>query len=231
MARQPRFFVPGVPQHAVQRGCDRRAIVLANDDCRFFIGCLAEASDLHRLRIHAYVLMTNHLHLLATPEDCMSLPRTFQDIGRRYVPYFNRKHERTGALWESRYRASLVETERYFLTCMRYIELNPVRAGLVDHPDEYPWSSYRSNAHGLGDGLVVRHEVYERLGRSPIERAERYRRLFESEVLPEELAAVRTATNSNWALGGTTFRRRVEDATGRRAGPFFARRPRSGVKP
>jgi putative transposase len=221
MARQPRFFVPGVPQHAVQRGCDRRPIVEDEEDRCFFIGCLAEASHVHRLQIHAYVLMTNHLHLLATPQDCTSLPRTFQDIGRRYVPYFNRKYGRTGALWESRYRAAVVETERYFLTCMKYIELNPVRAGLVRYPDEFQWSSYRSNALGMGDGVVSPHEVYERLGQSAAERTSRYRELFDSAVPPEEIAAVRTATNNNWALGGKDFLRFIEEATSRRAMPLF----------
>ncbi|MCA1806592.1 MAG: transposase, partial [Actinobacteria bacterium] len=132
MARLPRYFVPGQPLHIIQRGNNREPIFASDDDYRFYLDCLIDAADQHGLAVHAYVLMTNHVHLLATPDTDTSVGKTLQSVGRRYVQYFNHTNQRTGTLWEGRYKATLIDSEAYLLTCMRYIELNPARAGMVD---------------------------------------------------------------------------------------------------
>ena len=138
MARLPRFFVPDTPQHVIQRGNDRQPIFRTSADLAFFKDCLAFAMRRHGVAIHAYVFMTNHVHLLVTPEAATSLPRAMQSVGRVYVQYFNSTQDRSGTLWEGRYKATIVDSDRYLLACMRYIELNPVRAGMVEHPERYP---------------------------------------------------------------------------------------------
>jgi putative transposase len=160
--------------------------------------------------------MTNHIHLLVTPMLASSLPRMMQSLGRVYVQYFNRAHDRTGTLWEGRYKATIVEDEHYLLTCMRYIELNPVRGHMVGSPAEYPWSSFRANAHGAVDVLVVHHELYRRLGKSRDARQAAYLELFGSAISEQDLLDIRDATQHGWALGGTVFRTMVA-ASGRRA--------------
>jgi putative transposase len=225
MARQPRFFVPGEVLHVIQRGNNREPIFAAPNDLRFFLSCLANACRAHGLLVHSYVLMTNHLHLLPTPRNKESLPRTMQSVGRRYVQYFNTVYERTGTLWEGRYRATVVDSEQYLLTCMRYIELNPVRAGLVRHPGEYRWSSYHANADGSPDDLVEAHEVYRRLGQSEEHRRSIYRQLFDTELHDVEVDTIRQATNRNWALGNDRFKERIEALSGRRSDPLRKGRP------
>lgn len=148
MARLPRFFLPGQPQHVILRGNNRTEIFCAEADYRFYLGKLRLACEKHGCDIHAYVLMTNHVHLLLTPQEEQSVGKALQMLGRYYVQFFNHRYQRTGTLWEGRYKATLIDTEAYLLTCMRYIELNPVRAGMVAHPSEYPWSSYGYNALG-----------------------------------------------------------------------------------
>ncbi len=226
MPRLPRYFVKDQPLHVIQRGNNRERIFSAEDDYRFYLQCLEEAAGRYRLSIHAYVLMTNHVHLLASPASEVSLPKTLQSVGRRYVQYFNSTYQRTGTLWEGRYRATLLDSERYLLTCMRYIELNPVRARLVRHPREYPWSSYRAHAHGAADPLVQDHELYLRLGRSRRARHLAYRELFREHITEVELDAIRHATNKAWALGDDRFKRKVARLAGRRAAPLPKGRPR-----
>ena len=155
MPRLPRYVLPGVPQHIIQRGNNRQAIFACEDDYSVYLDWLKRAAEQYGLAIHAYVLMTNHVHLLATPDAEDSIGKTLQSLGRRYVQYFNRRYGRTGTLWESRYRATVIDSESYLLACSRYIELNPVRAAMVGEPGEYPWSSYRCNAMGQEDGLVT----------------------------------------------------------------------------
>jgi putative transposase len=156
MARLPRFVIPGQPQHVIQRGNDRQAIFRVEQDYSFYLEKLQEAAEKHQCDIHAYVLMTNHVHLLITPHTETGIGKTLQSIGRYYVQYFNHCYKRTGTLWEGRYKATLIDSEGYLLTCMRYIELNPVRANnMVNHPSDYPWSSYRSNALGQEDAFVT----------------------------------------------------------------------------
>jgi putative transposase len=225
MARQPRFFASGEAQHAIQRGNNREPIFAAEADYRFYLDCLKKAAQAHGLSIHAYVLMTNHVHLLVTPVHEASLPRTLQSVGRRYVQYFNYTYRRTGTLWEGRYRATLIDGERYLLTCMRYIELNPIRARMVGHPLDYPWSSFSANAQGRFDTLLTHHELYRRLGRSDRERQANYRELFRAQLGRAEVEAIRDATNKAWALGNDRFRQRIENLSGRRSAPLPKGRP------
>ena len=225
MARLPRFFVPGEVLHVIQRGNNRDPVFGAEPDYLFYLDCLERAAAEHSLAIHAYVLMTNHVHLLATPAHEDSLPKTLQSVGRRYVQYFNYSYRRTGTLWEGRYRSTLIHSERYLLTTMRYIELNPVRAGMVEHPAACPWSSYRGNALGAPDSLLTPHELYRRLGRSVEERQSGYRKLFRAQLSRSDIEAIREATNKAWALGNDRFRARIEALAGRRAAPLPKGRP------
>jgi REP-associated tyrosine transposase len=164
MPRLPRYSLPGVPQHVIQRGHNRQPIFFQEDDYRFYLTCLQETTARHATAVHAYVLMTNHVHVLMTPHQPHSIAKVMQALGRRYVPYINATYQRTGTLWEGRYRASLVDADRYLLACYRYIELNPVRAGMVQHPTAYPWSSYRWHACGQHDPVITDHTLYLALG-------------------------------------------------------------------
>jgi len=220
MARLPRIFLPGQPLHVIQRGNNREPIFAADEDYRFYLRCLQEAAEAQSLTIHAYVLMTNHVHLLVTPETELSLPKTLQSIGRRYVQYFNSTYQRTGTLWEGRYKSTLIDSERYLLTCMRYIEMNPVRAEMVAHPSDYPWSSYRANAQGNSNVLIASHALYRSLGRTDKERQSAYRQLFRAQVSKADEDAIRDATNKGWALGDSHFSAKVEALTDRRATPL-----------
>jgi putative transposase len=229
MARLPRYVIPGQPQHIIQRGNNRQVIFAGEADYRFFRDALVEAAARHELAIHAYVWMTNHVHLLATPAREDSISKTFQSVGRRYVQYFNYSYKRSGTLWEGRYRATVVDSERYLLTLMRYIELNPVRAGMAAAPQDYPWSSYRRNALGEGgpnaDWLTA-HEEYVRLGLDDAARQAAYRALFVSAIDQGDLAEIRECTHKGWALGGTRFRDAIEALGQRRAASKGVGRPR-----
>ena len=167
MARLGRYFLPDQPLHVIQRGNNRQAIFFDEVDYAWFRTFLAEAADACGCAIHAYVFMTNHIHLLVTPNRETSLPRMMQSLGRRYVRQVNDVYRRTGTLWEGRYRAAPIDSEPYFLTCCRYIELNPVRARMSATLRDYPWSSYQANAHGVPDPLIRKHDLYQRLGRLP----------------------------------------------------------------
>jgi putative transposase len=226
MARLPRFFAEGETLHIIQRGNNRDPVFGAEPDYLFYLDCLERAASEHALAIHAYVLMTNHVHLLATPSHEATLPKTLQSVGRRYVQYFNYTYRRTGTLWEGRYRSTVIDSERYLLTCMRYIEMNPVRAeSMAEHPADYPWSSYRANALGAQDSLLTPHELYRRLGRSVEARQSSYRQLFRTQLSKADIDAIREATNKAWALGNDRFRARIEALAGRRAAPLPRGRP------
>lgn len=229
MARLPRFYLPNQPLHVIQRGNNREPIFAADADYHFYLRCLQDAADTHSLTVHAYVLMTNHVHLLVTPVTETSLSKTLQSIGRRYVQYFNFSYQRTGTLWEGRYKSTLIDSERYLLTCMRYIEMNPVRAEMVAHPSEYLWSSYRANAQGNADVLLAPHELYQRLGRSDEERKSAYRQLFRAQVSKSDVDAIRNATNKGWVLGDSQFGEKVSALTDRRAMPMARGRPKKEV--
>jgi putative transposase len=217
MPRLSRWFVPGVPQHIIQRGNNRQRIFFADDDRRTYQAWLAEIAAARGLAIHAYVLMTNHVHLLATPARPDSIPATMQTLGRRYVRHVNHARGRTGTLWEGRYRAGVVEDEAYLFRVMRYIELNPVRARMTQGPRGYRWSSHGANALGRDDALVTPHDLYLALGRTRAARAEAYRAMFR-EVLPDEVVeSIRESVNGGWALGGEKFQAAVARKAGRRA--------------
>lgn len=226
MARLPRYFVKNQPQHVIQRGNNRELIFAGNADYRFYLDCLQEAAERHRLAIHATVRMTNHVHLLATPHASTSLPSTLQSVGRRYVQHFNYTYERTGTLWEGRYRATLIDSERYLLTCMRYIELNPVRARMVRHPRDYRWSSYHAHAYGKAGPLVHDHELYERLGRSAKARQAAYGELFRTHIPQADVDALRDATNKAWVFGDARFKKKIARLASGRTAPLPRGRPR-----
>lgn len=216
MARLPRFVIPGQPQHVIQRGNNRQAIFRADDDYRFYLEKLTEAANKHQCDIHAYVLMTNHVHLLVTPHSENGIGKMMQMVGRYYVQYFNHRYKRTGTLWEGRYKATLIDSEQYLLICMRYIELNPVRAkNMVDHPKKYPWSSYACNALGKEDQLVTPQLIYRRLGKNAKDRQTAYRRLFRSRIPEATLEGLRESTNKSWVMGSEKFKARISKLTGR----------------
>jgi putative transposase len=220
MARLGRYFVEGQPLHVIQRGNDRKAIFFTDDDYLRYREWLAAAAEENCLKVHAHVLMTNHVHLLATPQTAASLPKTMQSLGRRYVRHINARYRRSGTLWEGRYRACPIDSEEYFVACCLYIELNPVRARMVDHPRAYRWSSYRAHAEGADDTLAQFHDALRRLGRSVEERRLAWRTLAKDKLDPSFVDALRSATNGGWALGGDRFRKEIEDATKRRAAPL-----------
>lgn len=219
MARLPRFNLPDQPQHVIVRGNNRSEIFCADEDHHFYLEKLKLACDKHACSIHAYVLMTNHLHLLVTPHEEHSLGKALQMLGRYYVQYFNYSYQRTGTLWEGRYKATVIDSETYLLTCMRYIELNPVRAGMVSHPSEYPWSSYRHNAVGKADALISPHMQYRRLGKTDEERQAAYRQLFRHHIPEASLSEIREATNKAWVLGNDRFKERIQKQLERRVVP------------
>lgn len=219
MARLSRFAIPGHPQHVIVRGNNRQEIFCAEGDYRFYLEKLQAACEKHQCDIHAYVLMTNHVHLLITPHQEEGISKVMQMVGRYYVQYFNHCYQRTGTLWEGRYKATLIDSENYLLSCMRYIEMNPVHANMVQHPSEYPWSSYGPNARGDGGSFVVPHLEYRRLGRSVEERQSAYRQLFRSRLGEAVVNELRDATNKAWVLGNDHFKERIQRQLGRRVKP------------
>jgi putative transposase len=225
MPRMPRFFAPGLPLHVIQRGNDRATLFVDFEDFARFRGLLLHAAPRHGIAIHAYVLMDNHVHILATPSRETSMPRAMHWIGCVFAQYINAKYHRTGSRFEGRYRAAAVHDETYLLTCMRYIELNPVRAGIVANPADYRWSSFRANAHGDVDELIEPHPNFLCLGNAPCQRHVAYRDLFRGTVSNHDLHAIRTATQNGWAIGGEVFRRRIS-AQCRRAAPLRVRTAR-----
>ena len=231
MARLPRYVIPGQPQHIIQRGNNRQVIFAAETDYQFFRDALVEAAIKHGLQIHAYVWMTNHIHLLATPLFENSISKVFQSVGRKYVQYFNYTYKRSGTLWEGRYRATVVDSEQYLLKVMRYIELNPVRANMTQHPVDYPWSSYAYNAQGatgLNLDWLQPHIEYLRLGRDATERQVAYQDLFRAEIESADLKQIRDCTHKGWALGGAKFQETIELISQRQATSKGLGRPKNG---
>jgi len=216
MPRLPRCAPPDVPQHVIQRGNNRCACFAVDADYRYFRDCLLAACKKHGCRIHAYVFMTNHAHLLVTPSTETALAQVMQSVGRRYVGYFNATYRRTGTLWEGRYKSTVIESSSYLFACSRYIELNPVRAGLADNPAAYPWSSFGATALGNRDALVSPHDLYLQLGRRPSARRAAYRGLFDIALDEATIAAIRDATQKGWTLGSRKFRREIAALVGRR---------------
>jgi putative transposase len=215
MPRPPRLELPGVPLHVVQRGNNRAACFFGDADRRFYLKCLARAALRHGCAVHAYVLMSNHVHLLVTPAKRGSVGTMLQELGRRYVRIINALHGRTGTLWEGRFKSSLIDSETYLLTCHRYIELNPVRAGLVAHPAAYRWSSHEYYAAGKTDSLITEHVGFSGLGRDREQRQAAFRELFEIEIDPETLTRIRDSVNAGSALGSPAFLEHVKGRVGR----------------
>jgi putative transposase len=226
MPRQPRFYYPGAVLHVIQRGNDGGAVFACARDHRFYLDCLLEASRKHDASIHAYVLMTNHVHMLVSPGHAHAIPRMVQTLGRKYVGRYNVLHARTGTLWEGRYKATLVDTDAYLLACYRYIELNPVRARMVATPAEYRWSSHRINAYGDHDPVVTPHATFLALASGAAQRRDAYRRIFDQPLPEDTVKAIREATRFEWALGSAAFRTMAEASTGRRADRLPKGRPR-----
>lgn len=224
MARLSRFVSVGHPQHVIIRGNNRDPIFYTDEDYRFYLGKLLDASRKHQCDIHAYVLMTNHVHLLITPHKEDGISKAMQMLGRYYVQYFNHTYNRTGTLWEGRYKASLIDSEAFALTCYRYIELNPVRADMVGHPGEYPWSSYRHNALGEQNSLIIPHSLYWALGSTDEQRQIAYQALFSAHIDDKTLDEVRMSINKAWVLGSDYFKAKIETQLNRRTKPS----PRGG---
>jgi len=224
MARLPRYVIPDQPQHIIQRGNNREPVFYSEDDYRFYKGKLLDCSRKHECDIHAYVLMTNHVHLLVTPHRESAMSKLMQSLGRYYVQYINYRYRRTGTLWEGRFKATLIDSSAYLLTCMRYIELNPVRAGMVDHPGGYPWSSHAANAQGKSDPLITPHRLYWRLSNTDAGRRGAYMQLFQTELSESTLNDIRESTNKAWVLGNNRFKQKIERQLGRRTTP----KPRGG---
>lgn len=221
MARLPRLCIPGELHYIVQRGHDRQPVFRDDTDRRAFLQALRDAVAEHRLALHAYALLDAEVHLLATPGDADSLSHAMQALGRRYVAGFNRRHGRSGTLWEGRFRAAVVESERYFLTALQVVETAPVQAGIAMAPDAWPWSSA---AHHLGlrpDPLITDHRLYWQLGNTPFDREAAYRRALESGVASADARALQEASVKCWALGSSAFLARLSDVTPR---PLVMRR-------
>ncbi len=225
MARLPRLTVPGYPHHVIQRGNNRQPIFASDADRRLLLALWAEYAKKFQVAIHAYVLMSNHFHLLVTPATETGLPQMMQAVGRRYVRLFNDAHGRSGTLWEGRYRSTLIETERYLLTCMAYIDLNPVRARLVAQARDYPWSSH---GHHIGlhqDKLITPHALFWSLGNTPFAREAAYAELVQAGLQIEDQEQLTEATVKGWALGSTEFLSDLKRRTERRASRAKAGRP------
>ena len=227
MARLPRLTVAGYPHHIIQRGNDRQLIVRADRDRAFLLELIHDYAKEHAVAIHAYVLMDNHFHLLATPATTEGLPLMMQAVGRRYVRYYNGWYQRTGALWEGRYKSTLIETERYLLACMAYIDLNPVRAGMVTQAVDYLWSSHRHYVGLNVDRLVTPHALYWALGNTPFAREAAYAALVQAGVSAHQQEALTSATLRGWALGEGDFVAELQKNTARRVTQGRAGRPLS----
>lgn len=230
MARLPRLTVPGYPHHVIQRGNNRAPIVASPQDRETLLALIAENAHKFRVALHAYVLMDNHFHLLLTPESDDGVPHMMQAVGRRYVRYFNDLHHRTGTLWEGRYKSTLIQSEQYLLACMTYIDLNPVRAGMVTQPQDFPWSSHR---HYLGQALDRRltpHALYWALGNTPFAREAAYAEMVRAGLQAPQQARITDAALHGWALGDAAFVAELQKRTDRRVSESRPGRPVSRPK-
>lgn len=226
MPRTKRFYIAGVAQLVTQRGTARQACFFRAADYSRYLQELHDAALKYQCLVHAYVLMTNHVHLLVTPQTEGALAHVMQALGRRYVRYINDTSGRTGTLWDGRYKAGLIDSERYVMACQRYVELNPVRARLVEAPDQYPWSSFAANACGTPDPVVTPHDVYLQLAPSEEKRRARYRAYMRQPVAEEELRAIRIHLQRQRALGSPDFQERIATQLKRQVGIGHPGRPR-----
>jgi len=210
MPRPRRLNIPDIPQHVTQRGNNRQPCFFRDKDRQTYLSLLETASQRRECAVHAYVLMTNHVHLLVTPTTPDGISRLMQDIGREFVRYINRSYQRSGTLWEGRFRSCLVDSDSYCLACYRYIELNPVRAALVEGPGEYRWSSYRANALGVADPLIKPHERWLSLGHNANCRYRAYRKLFSNQLPTTLLSQIRHQCRKGLPLGARSFKKQIE---------------------
>ncbi len=225
MARLPRLTLPDYPHHVIQRGNNRQPIFASRVDYEELLGLLGESAKRFEVDIHAYVLMSNHFHLLATPGAADSLPRMMQAVGRRYVRYFNDSQKRSGTLWEGRYKSTLIQADRYLLACMVYMDLNPVRAGLVGHPEDYPWSSH---GHYIGlhiDPLITPHTLFWELGNTPFAREVAYAEMVRAGISAHAQLALTQSALRGWALGEPDFVADLQKRTERRVSKSGPGRP------
>lgn len=229
MPRRARVYLPGLPYHIVQRGNNREACFIEPENYQLYLDHWRELSVHYHCQVHAYCLMTNHVHFLVTPESKTAVSDTMKVLGSRYAAHVNRRYGRTGTLWEGRHRSSLVQTERYLLTCMRYIELNPVRAGMVERPEAYRWSSYGYNAFGDA-GWLQQHERYLSMGASRDERCHAYRELFRAHLDGQDIHLIRQAAHYCQPVGDDRFRQQIEQRYGVRLGQMRRGRPRKTVE-
>ena len=225
MARLPRLTLPGYPHHAIQRGNNRQPIFTSTSDREFLLALLEENATKFDVAIHAYVLMGNHFHLLVSPHTADGLPQMMQAVGRRYVRLFNDSHSRSGTLWEGRYKSTLIQTDRYLLACMAYIDLNPVRAGLSAQAADYPWSSYGHYAGLRTDRLITPHPLVWELGNTPFAREGAYADLVRSGLAAQEQADLTESVLRGWALGEADFVADLQTKTGRRVAKAAVGRP------
>ena len=225
MARLPRLTVPGYPHHVIQRGNNRQAIFASDHDYAALLQLLAENAVRFEVAVHAYVLMSNHFHLLATPATVDGLPQMMQAVGRRYVRYFNDRQGRSGTLWEGRYRSTVIDTDRYLLACMVYLDLNPVRAGLVERPEHYPWSSHRHYLGLVQDKLVTPHSLLWALGNTPFAREGQYAELVRAGLGAGQQQALTDSALSGWVLGDADFVANLQKRTQRRLSKAQPGRP------
>lgn len=231
MARLPRLAQAGLTQHLIHRGNNRQPIVLDDEDRRTLLAALQECAATHKVAIHAYVLMDNHLHLLLTPSTDEGLGRMMQSLGRRYVAAFNRRHGRSGTLWEGRYRAAPLEPSLHLLPAMRCIELNPVRAGLVLGPADYPWSSCQHHVGQRRDPLVSDPAAYWALGNTPFDREMHYRRWLDEGSSEAEQQALIDSALKGWPLGSPKFLAELAKTALRPVSPRPRGRPPGSAKP
>lgn len=225
MPRKPRFYIAGMPVHVVQRGNNKQPIFFDDADYRVYMKWLREAAEKYDCAVHAYVLMTNHVHILVTPKDTDGISRMMQYVGRRYVPYINQTYQRSGTLWEGRYKSSLIDADGYLLACYRYVEMNPVRADMVEHPRDYAWSSYACNAEGKADKLIKSHALYTALGATETSRLDAYQGIFQAHVGDADIVEIRASWQTGTPLGSDRFREEIEAVLGKKVGYHKRGRP------
>jgi putative transposase len=229
MPRRKRLNLTDIPLHIVQRGNNRAACFYAEQDYQFYLHWLEHYAKQYGCAIHAYALMTNHVHLLLSPLKPDAPAKLMQSLGRRYVQYVNKFYRRSGTLWEGRYKASLVQADEYLFACCRYIEINPVRASMVAHPRDYVWSSYRVNAEGRPSTSLTAHPLFSALGLDLAARQEAYQALFHTELDPDVITAIRGASQKGQVLGDERFKEEVARMTGQRVKPASPGRKRSNT--
>ena len=230
MPRKPRMYLAGIPAHIVQRGNNHDACFFSDDDYLFYLDVLGQGLRRYHVKLHAYCLMTNHVHLLMTPDDESGISRVMQHIGRRYVQYINMTYRRSGTLWEGRHKASLVDADNYLLKCYRYIEMNTVAACMVGTPEQYRWSSYNLHAWGKPNEIIREHYLYEQLGSSSDLKQYTYRELFKTQLPNEDLHVIKESMKFNYPLGSERFKEQIESALGRAVGQNKRGRPKTIVE-